>query len=163
MGAPSAFKTVFGWVLNGEVNSKTRGSATHVCCVGLDNDVLRRFWEIEDHSLQQPVFSQEEQAVVKHFEQHHEIDKDGRYIVPLPWKENVTPLGDSKSQVLQRFKSMERSLQSKGTFGNFAKVVREYLEMGHAERVPKNEVVSPHTEVYYLNSNARRLQRRKYY
>ena len=76
-GAPSAFKTIFGWVLNGEVNSKKRGSATHVCCVALDNDALRRFWEIEDHDLQRPGFSQEEQAVVRHFEQCHEVDRSG--------------------------------------------------------------------------------------
>ena len=134
-------------MLNGGVNSKSRGSATHVCCIALDNDALRRFWKIEDHNLQQPVFSQEEQAVIRHFEQHHEKDTDRRYIVLLSTKENVTPLGDSKSQALQRFKTMERALQSKETFSDFAEVVQEYFKMGHAELVAKMEVVSPRTEV----------------
>ena len=31
-GAPSAFKTCFGWVLLGEVNGKGRRSSTRVCC-----------------------------------------------------------------------------------------------------------------------------------
>ena len=143
-------------MLNGEVNSKSRGSATHVCYVALDNDAIRRFLEIEDHSLQQPVFSQEEQAVIRHFEQHYEKDMDRRYIIPLLRKENVTPLGGSKSQALQRFKTMERSLQSKETFGDFAEVVQKYFKMGHAERVPKMEVhvVSPRTEVYYVPMHA---------
>ena len=33
-------------------------------------------------------------------------------------------------------------------------VVWEYFEMGHTERVPKNEVVSPRTEVYYFPMHA---------
>ena len=98
----SAYKTQFGWVLNGEVGGWSRKSTTHVCCVALDGDILRRFWEIEDHNLQQPSYSQEEKAVVRHFELNHKRDAEGRYIVPLPHKENVTPLGDSRSQALKK-------------------------------------------------------------
>ena len=92
--------------------------------------------------------------MVRHFEQCHEVDKNARYIVPLPLKENVTPLCDSKNQALRRFKTMERSLRSKGAFGDFAEVIREYFEMEHAEQVPRNEVVSPCTAVYYLPMQA---------
>ena len=35
-GAPSAFKTCFGWVLNGEVNGETREPSTHTCGVALN-------------------------------------------------------------------------------------------------------------------------------
>ena len=41
-GAPSAFKTCFGWVLNGETNSPRRQGTSHVCCVALDGNALRR-------------------------------------------------------------------------------------------------------------------------
>ena len=51
--------------------------------VALEDDILRRFWEIEDHNLQQPVLSQEEKAVVDHFERSHVRYKEGRFIVPL--------------------------------------------------------------------------------
>ena len=36
-GAPSAFKTCFGWVLNGKVKGRGRRSSTHVCCAAVGN------------------------------------------------------------------------------------------------------------------------------
>ena len=59
-------------------------------------------------------------------------------------------LCDSRTQALRSFKTMERSLRAKGTFRNFAEVIREYFEIGRTEQVPNVEVVSPCTEVYYL-------------
>ena len=153
-GAPSAFKTCFGWVLNGETKGQCRQSSTHICCVALDDDSLRRFWEIEDYNLQESVLSQEEKIVVEHFKRHHTRDKEGKFVVPLPRKANVPPLGESKTQALRRFKSLERSLQAKGTFENFAEVMHEYFEKGHAEQVPLEELDNPRGEVYYLPMHA---------
>ena len=96
-GAPSAFKTCFGWVLNGEVKGEGQQSLNHVCCLALDDNSLRRFWEIEDHNLQKPIPSLEEKIVIEQFEKYHVRDREGRFIVPLPQKANVTPLGDSRT------------------------------------------------------------------
>ena len=153
-GAPSAFKTCFGWVLNGEVRGAHRQNLTHVCCVALDDDTLKRFWEIEDYNLLKPIFSPEERAVVEHFENFHTRDKEGRFIVPLPRKVDVTLLGESRDQALRRFKRLEQSLRANGKFGEFAEVIHEYFEMGHAEHVPQEEVDSPHLEAYYLPMHA---------
>ena len=153
-GAPSAFKTCFGWVLNGEVKGEGRQSLTHVCCAALSDDILKRFWEIEDHNLQKPILSPEERAVVEHFEKFHTRDEEGRFVVPLPRKVGVTPLGESRDQALRRFKALERSLRTSRRFGKFAEVMREYFEMGHAEQVPLEEVDSSQTEVYYLPMHA---------
>ena len=89
-GAPSAFKTCFGWVLNGEVKGESQQRSSHVCCVALDDSSLRRFWEIEDYNPQNPVLSQEEKIVMEHFEKYHAREEEGRLIVPLPRKD-VTP------------------------------------------------------------------------
>ena len=35
--APSAFKTCFAWVLNGEVKGKSRHATTHDCCATVGN------------------------------------------------------------------------------------------------------------------------------
>ena len=110
-------------------------------------DTLRRFWEVEDHNLQRPVLSQEEKSVVAHFETSHVRHREGRFIVPIPRKMNVTLLGDSRTQALGRLK---RFLWAKGIFNEFVEVVWEYFEMGHAEQVPNVEVDSPRTEVYYF-------------
>ena len=36
-GAPSAFKTCFGWVLSGDVNGETRQPQSHICGIALAN------------------------------------------------------------------------------------------------------------------------------
>ena len=109
-GSPLEFKTQYGWVLNGEVGERSRKNTTHVCCAALNDDILRRFWEIKDQNLQQESYPQEEKAVVRHFDLSHKKDGEGRSIVPLPSKENVTPLGELRTLALQRFKMTERLL-----------------------------------------------------
>ena len=101
-----------------------------------------------------PVLSPEEKIVVEQFNKRHVRDKEGRFIVPLPRKANVTQLDDSRTQALRKFRSMEQSLRAKGTFEDFAEVMREYFKMGQAEQVPLEEVNSLRTEVYYLPMRA---------
>ena len=63
---------------------------------------------------------------------------------------NVPPLGESKTQALCNFTSMEQSLRAKGTFKNFSEVMHEYFEKDHGEQVPLEELDSQHGEVHYL-------------
>ena len=104
--------------------------------------------------MQKPILSQEEKTVMEHFKKHHVRDKEGRFVVLLPRKANIAPLGESRIQAIRRFKSMERSLRAKGIEQDFAEVMREYFKLGHAEQVPLDEVDSPATEVYYLPMHA---------
>ena len=87
--------------------------------------------------------SPEENRAMVHFNEHHTRDEDGRFIVPLPRKENVPPLGESRTQAICRFRSLERSLWTKGKFGNFAEVMQEYFKKDHAEQLLLEEVDSP--------------------
>ena len=50
--------------------------------------------------------------------------------------------GYTLSERRQRFLSNERSVQCKGTWDSFQKVVKEYLDLGHAEVVPSQELNS---------------------
>ena len=96
----------------------------------------------------------EEQAVVNHFHQCHTRDDKGRYIVPLPRKSKITPLGESRSQAARRFKALELSLHSKETFKEFSDVMNEYFQAGHVELVPPMNLDHMHKEVYYLPMHA---------
>ena len=53
---------------------------------------------------------------------------------------------------------MEYSLRSKGTFQEFADVIREYFELNHAEPVPVEELDKRCTEVYYFPMHAVRKE-----
>ena len=70
-GSPSAFKTHFGWVLAGTVRAERANQKTESCYHYHVGETLRLFWETEDYSLQQPVLSIEEKAVIEHFKENH--------------------------------------------------------------------------------------------
>ena len=74
----------------------------------------------------------------------------GKYEVMLPRKTEQMMLGESRNRALQRFYTNERSLQRKGTWAQFQKVVQEYLDLDHARLCTKEELALPASEVYYL-------------
>ncbi len=81
------------------------------------------------------VLSPEERSVIQFVESHHSRADTGNFIVPLPKRREADPLGESRSQAVHRFHTLERSLHAKGQFMELDQVVREYFDMGHAERV----------------------------
>ena len=120
------------------------------CCFAItsSDDFLRRFWEVEDYNLQHPLLSSEEQTVVSHFERNHRKDETGRFIVPLPMKNEVTPPSESRSLAVKRFKALERSLKVRSQSNEFTNAVHNYFDMGHAELVPVADLSKPCNEVY---------------
>ena len=155
-GSPFALETRFGWVLSGVINPECPQHQVVSCLssVHMDNDFLRRFWEVESCNVQSPPFSTEEKAVVDHFHATYRRDKDGRFTVPLPKKEAAEPLGESRSSAVRRFLSLERSLHRKGKFEQFAQVVDEYFTQEHAELVPLKDLDKPCEDVFYLPMHA---------
>ena len=136
-GAPTTLKTHFGWVLSGTVCSRQRQSA-ETCClttVGIE-DLMRKFWEFEDCNLQQPILSVKEKMVIQHIEETHSRDDTGRCIVPLPWKENIGLLGETRSLAVNKFRSLKLSLRSKGKFEAFTEPLEEYFQQNHAKPIP---------------------------
>ena len=69
-----------------------------------------------------------------------------RYQVTLPKRDDVPPLGDSRSQALHRYMTNERSILRKGIWKPFQDVVQSYLDLGHAELVPTS---APTPEQHY--------------
>ena len=75
---------------------------------------------IEAYNLQQPVLPLNERTMVEHFHESHRRDNTRRYIVQLPMKMNVTPLGVSRSLTARGFKGLECSLRVKTQFHEYA-------------------------------------------
>ena len=87
---------------------------------------------------------------MRHFRETHTHSPDGRFIVALPKRPGVKPLGESWSQAIRRFLSLERSLNSRSLFKEVNEVVLEYFELGHAEVVPFEDFYKPQDKVFYL-------------
>ena len=157
-GTPSAFETHFGWVLAGSVKGNAEVIPSHVASYHITltsgDDILRRFWEIEDSPLAEVNLSPEERAVVQHFEEKHHRTSSGRFVVPLPKKKNIRPVGESRSQPVRRFLSLERSLRTRNQFDDFSEVMKDYLKLGHAELVPPEDMNLSTSETFYLPMHA---------
>ena len=87
-GSPVAFETRFGWVLAGST-SNTRVSSHHSIAslhvaVASGDDLLRKFWEMEESPRNNSNLSPEERAVVQHFNENHTRANNRSFIVPLP-------------------------------------------------------------------------------
>lgn len=70
--------------------------------------------------------------------------------MPLPRKPDIKPIGESRSQAVRRFLSLEHVLNRKGNFQEVNAVMQEYLNLGHAETVPIEDMDKDLTSVFYL-------------
>ena len=108
-----------------------------------DDELMRKFWEIENPHFQEPTFSIDERSVMEHFKEKHYRNADGRFVVPLPINSRAVPLGESRTMAVRRFKNLEQSLYRKGQVERFAHCVEEYFELSHAEPVPAVALKKP--------------------
>ena len=78
-GSPTAFETEFGWVLCGGAGSNASSTQANLhvttfhTSITSGDDILRRFWEIEESPTNQSSLSMEERTVVRHFESNHSV------------------------------------------------------------------------------------------
>ena len=70
--------------------------------------------------------------------------------MPLPKKPDPRSIGESRSQAITRFLSLEKSLHLKGKLQQVDQVVQEYMELGHAELVPAIDLNKEPKDVFYL-------------
>ena len=101
---------------------------------------------MEDASL-----SAEERSVVNHLKVHHFREDTGRFVVPPLRKPDAQPLGESHSQAIRRFLSLDHSLYAKGQFADFNAIMKEYFDMG---QVPSDNLQRPHQDTFYLPMHA---------
>ena len=79
-GSPSAF----GWVLAGNIDMIIPAHiATHTSVISGDN-IICKFWEIEESPNSELALSLDEHAVVHNFRVNHCHNNEGRFVVPLP-------------------------------------------------------------------------------
>ena len=115
-------------------------------------ELLRKFWEMEEAPKSNDILATtpEEKEVLEHFENSYTRLPDGKFVVSLPRSSEVKPLGESRTQAVRRFCSLERSLCNKGKFQEVDTVVQEYLDLQHAEVVPQEDLHKDVSEVYYM-------------
>ncbi|XP_063544857.1 uncharacterized protein LOC134753026 [Cydia strobilella] len=144
-----AQKTTLGWILTGRKQIEAQSDQHNVTTLHItrmvaeDNDLLRRFWEIEtDVYKKKKILTKEEEQCEEIYKKTTKRDESGRYAVHLPLKQNVKETvdlcGDTKQQAINRFKSLERKFGKDVKLKKeYTKVINEYKDMGHLRRSEK--------------------------
>ena len=143
---------IFGWIVSGHTGSfLTDHQLLNVeSSDDLRDDLLQRFWRMEELPSQVNSLTAEEDMAMDFFNNIVERNSEGRYVVQLPQKTPAIESGDSKKTALRRFYSNRHFLKQKGTWDSFKIALEEYLAMDHAELVPPDEVDTPFRTSFYL-------------
>ena len=153
-------KTRLGWIVTGNAqihrNNVAQQPKTNMCLVTSTietstDQLMRKFWEIEEVSSKMPLVGQEDQCE-KHFKETHTRKIDGRYIVRLPFKENKSQIGSSYDMALQRFHRLEKRLvNNNDLYAEYTEFLKEYINLGHMSDISDTDDI---TEGYYLPHHA---------
>lgn len=98
-------------------------------------EMIQRLWEVEEipHTKKR---SREEEICEQIFMERHTRDKAGRYIIRIPFNNQVKLLGKSKKMALHQFFAMESRMKKNAEFGiKYKLFMSEYEALGHMEQV----------------------------
>ncbi|XP_046803815.1 uncharacterized protein LOC111689370 [Lucilia cuprina] len=116
------------------------------------NHSLRLFWEIERVCYKEPSLTKDDQRAEDYYRATTLRGK--RYSVRLPFK-HKPELGISYNAALRRLQALGRKFKSNIILkDSYSEFMREYLNMGHMELIPKDEINRPAPEIYYLPHHA---------
>ena len=160
---PDARLTVFGWALMGPyTHNFQQNSKTAITCVAAAeaedsiplDQLLRKFWEVEETTVYKTALTPTEKKVEEHYLQTHQYLPDEKiYLVRLPKVEKEVALGESQTQAVNRAKANERSLLRRNVWPQFQEVIQEYVDLGHAKPVlPSNS--QPNIAAYFMPVHA---------
>ena len=137
---PHFQETQLGWIAGGAVNHKTSNlTACHLSTSALESQVAK-FWEVEELT-NKAVLSEEDLATEQYFLESYSRQKNGRFTVSLPFKNNKVSLGNSREVAEKRFYNLKRKLNNQVEIkSEYVKFLKEYEELGHMQLVPEQEL-----------------------
>ncbi|XP_015119449.1 uncharacterized protein LOC107042779 [Diachasma alloeum] len=146
-------QTSLGWVIGGgaPTSKHTRQRSCHLINTDSLGFELTKFWEIED-TAGKPRSNHVETACERHFKEHVTRDMTGRYIVALPFNNNIFQLGISRSRAYNRFKSSEKKFHQNSQLAEqYKTVIQEYIDLGHMTEIDTSKLAD---HGYYLPHHA---------
>uniref|UniRef100_A0A8D9DS55 Integrase catalytic domain-containing protein n=2 Tax=Cacopsylla melanoneura TaxID=428564 RepID=A0A8D9DS55_9HEMI len=159
-GEPTAFNSIFGWVLLGKAaTDMTSAPLTSLFTSTPPLDTLvRQFWEIEEVDFKKPQ-DPDDIFCENHFSKTHSRDDTGRYIVRLPFKSSE-PICNNRKNALKQYENLQRRLSSKPEVQEeYQKFFRDYYESGHMTPANSDSTyVIPHHPVFKSSSSSTKVR-----
>ncbi|XP_062714051.1 uncharacterized protein LOC134290853 [Aedes albopictus] len=139
---PVLVNSVFGWVVSGKSTVTTNSTpvVANIATVADLHQLMERFWKIEEGNSP-TAYSVEEQACEEHFCRTVSRSPEGRYIVRLPFKENILDqLSDNRSTAVRRFHLLQtRLVRNPALHDQYKEFIDEYRSLGHMKRIHEYE------------------------
>lgn len=133
-GEPTAIKTMFGWVLLGGVPDSSNNTAVTLLTTNSSLEKsITQFWETESILTTPDQTSPEHDYCENLYQNTTQRNKEGRYIVSLPFKPGTKPDAlENRSAALSCFYSLEnRLLRSNEARHEFTNFMEDYIESQH--------------------------------
>lgn len=152
-------KTKLGWIVSGPLSFNSLTPS--VCNLAIDTSSiqtqLEKFWKIEDYQTKQ-FLSREEQECEDYFLQTTSRDSLGKFVVSLPFKENVSDLGNNSfDNALKRFYNTEKRLNNNPSLkAQYSDFISEYISLNHMTEIePPSKMRTTQTnQEFYLPHHA---------
>ncbi|XP_062713737.1 uncharacterized protein LOC115269020 [Aedes albopictus] len=148
--------TYFGWIVSGVIVEPLVSNVSLQASHASVNDIermMQQFWQIEEVP-DVPKLSTEELACEAHFLSTYQRDENGRFIVQLPFKENIDQLDDCRALALKRFLMLEKRLARNPELqAQYVEFLREYEALGHCHEV-REAKDPPNQPSYYMPHHA---------
>ncbi|GFV60706.1 integrase catalytic domain-containing protein [Trichonephila clavipes] len=112
---------------------------------------ISRFWEMESVEEERELKNEDELFYENHFKNTFSTDETGRYVVDIPFKEDISKLGKSKETAWRRLNALwHRLYRNPQLCSLYQKFMQQYEQLGHMTKV--EEDIEPNT-TYYIPHN----------
>ncbi|XP_055634308.1 uncharacterized protein LOC129774572 [Toxorhynchites rutilus septentrionalis] len=142
-GLPELRDSHLGWIVTGSISADNNVQYSQIASIQSIEDSIEKFWQIEE--LQDdPKPTTDEQRCEEHFSVTHSRDETGRFVVRLPFKDNINELISCRELALKRFYMLESKLQRNPDLkSQYIDFVREYQQLGHCKEVDETKDMRP--------------------
>lgn len=118
-------------------------------------NAIQKLWQVEEVP-QITKRTKEEEICEEIFSSQHSRDKFGKYVVRLPFNDQIRKLGRSKKMALHQFFAMENRMKKNKEFAEKYKIfMSEYETLGHMEQIWEKEESGYYTPHHGILSAAK--------
>ena len=160
-GSPTARLTPLGWTCVGPVKKEMQNEISmftfHSDCQIEDvNDILKRFWEVENINDHKHLLTTEDKKVVEFMkEKTFYDDENQRYEVHVPWKQSKCSLTNNCEMAKKRLESTERKLgKNPELLNTYCGIIEKYENKGYITKVTDSDQTKwylPHFPVVQMD------------
>lgn len=138
---PILQNTKLGWVVSGPLWSNMNTSVCNFVTINKNVEILdiqqqlTKFWALEECGPS-PALSLEEKEAEEHFAKHTIRLPDGRFEINIPFKSNLSQLGNSFYKARRQFFVLEKRLDKNPTLkSNYSNYMKEFESLGFMRKL----------------------------